>query len=117
MQAMQKMGPMSKVLEMVPGFSQIKLPKEALQVQEEKLRHWKFIMDSCTKSELEDPEIIDIARSERIAKGSGRSVADVRELIKQYRQSKKLVKMFKGKNPEKVMKNLQKMQGGMGIAK
>ncbi len=117
MQAMRKMGPISKIMEMVPGFSQIKLPKEALQVQEEKLKNWKFIMDSCTKGELEDPEIMDSSRIERIAKGSGTNASDVRDMIKQYRQSKKMVKMFKGKDPEKMMKNFQKMQGGMGFAK
>jgi len=109
MEAMKKMGPLSKVLEMVPGMGQLKLPKEALQVQEGKLKKWKHIMDSCTKAELEDPEVIDTSRIERIAKGSGTGTGDVRELIKQYRQSKKLLKMFKGggaKDMEKIMKKM-----------
>ncbi len=117
MQTMRKMGPLSKVIEMVPGLSQIKLPKDALQVQEGKLERWRHIMDSCTKEELEDPEIISADRAERIARGSGNQVADVRELVKQYRQSKKMVKMFRGKNPDRMLKNIQKMQGGMGFAK
>lgn len=111
MEAMSKMGSLSKLMEMVPGLGQIKMPKEALQVQEGKLKKWKFAMDSMTKSELEDPEVIDASRVERIAKGSGLSVSDIRDLLKQYRQSKKIVKMFKGsssQSPEELMKKLGK---------
>jgi signal recognition particle subunit SRP54 len=114
MTAMKKMGSIGKLMEMVPGFSQLKLPKDMLQVQEGKLEKWKYIMDSCTKEELEDPDKISQSRVERIAKGSGASVNDVRELLKQYKQSKKMAKMMSGgsmKNMEKVMKRMGK--GGM----
>jgi len=107
MQAMRKMGPLSKVLEMVPGFGQIKMPKEMLEVQEGKLEKWKYILDSCTKKELENPEIIDAKRVERIAKGAGVSTTDVRDLLKQYKQSKKILKLMKGGSPEKLMKKFQ----------
>jgi signal recognition particle subunit SRP54 len=110
MKALKKMGPLSKVMEMIPGMGQIKLPKEALQVQEGKLEKWKYIMNSCTKAELEDPEIIDSSRIERIAKGSGTGSSEVREMIKQYRQSKKMLKMFKGSSP----KNMEQMMRKMG---
>ncbi len=117
MEAMSKMGPLSKIVEMIPGFGQLKLPKEMLQVQEGKLRKWKNIMNSCTKEELEDPEIVNSSRIERIAKGSGTSTGTVRELIKQYRQSKKLVKMMKGKGDiNKLMKKFQgKLPKGFGM--
>jgi len=110
MEAMKKMGPLSKVVEMIPGFSQLKLPKEALQVQQEKLKIWKYILNSCTKEELEDPDIITSSRVERIAKGSGVNTKDVRELLKQYKQSKKMAKMLKGGDMSKVMKKF-KMKG------
>lgn len=107
MEAMSKMGPLSKIVEMIPGFSQIKMPKEALQVQEEKLKKWKHAMNSMTKEELEDPELINGKRIERIAKGSGLNSSDVRDLIKQYKQAKKLMKMMKGgKGMEKIMKKM-----------
>jgi signal recognition particle subunit SRP54 len=113
MQAMKKMGPLSKVMELVPGFSQVKLPKEALQVQEEKSKIWRHVMDSCTKHELEEPEIISGGRIERIAQGSGATEKDVRELIKQYKQGKKMMKMFKGGNmSEKQMQKMMKQMGG-----
>ncbi len=112
MEAMSKMGPLGKIMEMVPGFGQIQMPKEALQVQEGKLKTWKHAMNSMTKTELEDPEVIDASRIERIAKGSGISTSEIRDLLKQYRQSKKLVKMLKGAgSPEKLMKKL----GGKGL--
>ena len=102
-EAMKKMGPIGKVLEMVPGLGGMKLPKEMLDVQDEKFGKWKHILKSCTKEELEDPDVIGSSRIERIAKGSGVSVSDVRELLKHYKQTKKLMKMMKG-DPEKMMK-------------
>lgn len=119
MAAVKKMGPLSKVMEMIPGFGQIKMPKELLNVQEGKLEKWRYIMNSCTREELENPESIDRSRVERIAKGSGCTTAEVRELLKQYKQSKKIMKMFKGKSPEKVMKKMGGIKGlsGMGNIK
>jgi len=111
MSAMKKMGSLSKLVEMIPGFGQLKLPKDALEVQEGKLDKWKVAMGSMTQEELEDPEIMSASRVERISKGSGVSSGDIRELIKQYRQSKKLVKMMKGK-PGDMNKLMKKFQGG-----
>ncbi len=112
MRAMKKMGPISKIMDMIPGFSQFNIPKDTLQVQEGKLEKWRHIMDSCTREELEDPEVISASRVERIAKGSGTTAVEVRELLKQYKQTKKLVKMLKGGSPEKLMGKLQKGQLG-----
>lgn len=111
MEAMKKMGPLSKVMEMVPGMGQLKMPKEMLQVQEDKLKKWRFIMDSMTKEELEDPDIVSVSRIDRIAKGSGVSAKDVRELLKQYRQSKKVMKMFKGKGEKGMEQMMKKFKG------
>ncbi len=108
MEAMKKMGPLSKVMEMIPGMGQLKLPKDTLKVQEGKLKKWKFAMNSMTKKELEEPDSIDANRIDRISKGSGVPVSEVRELIKQYRQSRKLVKLMKGSDsPEKLMKKFK----------
>lgn len=108
MSAMKKMGPLSKVVEMIPGFSQLKMPKEMLEIQESKLEKWKVAMQSMTKAELEDPEIITGSRIDRISKGSGVSSKDIREMLKQYKQSKKMIKMMKGTGDiNKVMKKFQ----------
>jgi len=112
MEAMSKMGPLSKITEMIPGFSQLKLPKDMLRVQEGKLKKWKVAMQSMTQEELEKPdEVLDAKRIERISKGSGVSTGTVRELIKQYRQSKKMIKMMKGKGD--INKLMKKFQGKM----
>ncbi len=113
MEAMSKMGPLTKLMEMVPGMGQMKIPKDMLQVQEGKLKKWKHIMASFTKDELENPEMVDKSRAERIGRGSGCGAGEVRELVKQYRQSKKMLKMFKGKDPEKLMKKMGGKLPGM----
>lgn len=109
MSAMKKMGPLSKVVEMIPGFSSFKMPKEMLDVQEKKLEKWKIAMNSFTKEELEEPDNVDRSRIDRISVGAGVSIKDVRELLKQYKQSKKLMKMMKGKGD---MNKLMKKMGG-----
>jgi len=111
MKTMKKMGSFGKIMEMIPGMSQLKMPKEALEAQEGKLEKWKHAMDSMTKDELEDPEIISAERIDRIAVGSGITIGEVRELLKQYRQSKKLMKMFKGE--QDINKLMKKMGGKM----
>ncbi|MDD5086766.1 MAG: signal recognition particle protein Srp54 [Candidatus Nanoarchaeia archaeon] len=115
MQAMNKMGPLNKITEMIPGFSQLKLPKDALKVQEGKLKKWKFIMESMSREELEDPDIITSSRIDRIASGSGSNAKEVRELLKQYKQSKKMAKMFKGSNPKNMEKMMKRFSGGKGM--
>jgi signal recognition particle subunit SRP54 len=110
MSAMKKMGSLQKIVEMVPGFSSLQLPKEMLDVQESKLDKWKVAMSSMTKEELENPEDITSEKIDRVSKGSGIPVGTIRELIKQYRQSKKMVKMFKGSKGD--MSKMMKKFGG-----
>jgi signal recognition particle subunit SRP54 len=115
MEAMKKMGSLGKIMEMIPGMGQLKLPKEMLNVQEGKLKQWKHAMDSMTQEELEEPDKISSSRIDRISKGSGVSSKIIRELIKQYRMSKKMVKMLKGKgkNMDKLMKQFKGKIPGM----
>ena len=68
-------------------------------------------MDSMTREELEDPDVISTSRIERIAHGAGSTVQEVRELLKQYKQSKKLVKMLKGGNQKQLQQMMKKMGG------
>ena len=117
MRAMSKMGPLSKVVEMIPGFSSLKLPKEMLQVQEEKLHRWRHAMDSMTKEELENPDVFNVARINRISNGSGVKIGEIRELVKQYRMSRKLVRSMKGMagSPKDMKKMMRKMGGAKGL--
>ena len=107
MQAMSKMGSLSKLMELIPGMSQLKLPKEVLDVHEDKLKHWKNGMNSMTRKELEEPEVIDGSRIRRIASGSGVPASEIRDLLKQYRLAKKMMSSIKGKDPEKLMRKFK----------
>ena len=117
MKSMKKMGSMSKLLEMVPGMGQLKLPKELIDVQEGKLELWRVAMDSMTQEELEKPETLNVHRLDRVSNGSGIAVRDIRELLKQHRQGKKMMKMFKGEGDiNKMMKKMKgKMPKGFGM--
>jgi signal recognition particle subunit SRP54 len=93
--AMQNLGPLQKVLSMVPGFS-YKLPTEELDNAEERLEKWKVIIQSMTPDEKEDPKILNRSRIQRVARGSGTDEREVRELIKQYNNMRKMLKQIKG---------------------
>jgi len=93
---MQKMGSLSKVAEMIPGMGKLKVPKDMLDVQEEKMKKWRFVIDSMTKEEKENPDIIKASRIKRIAKGSGTTEGDVRSLLKYYKQTQKVMRLAKG---------------------
>ena len=68
-------------------------------------------MQSCTKEELENPDIITRERVERIARGSGIPSSDIRELLKMYKQSKKLMKLMSGKGANNLDKMMKKFKG------
>ena len=106
LKAARKMGPLTKVAEMV-GLK-MQLPKEQLEVGEEKLDGFKVMMDSMTEKELQDPDVLNRSRIERVAKGSGKKDEDVRELIKHYKQMKNVFKKFKKFNDPKKLEKLQK---------
>lgn len=100
MSSIQKLGPLKQVMKMVPG---VQIPEELLGAQEGKMKKWTIAIQSMTKSEKENPEVIDAKRIERISKGSGVSQEDVRELLRYFNQSKKLIKIF-GKKSGNVAK-------------
>jgi signal recognition particle subunit SRP54 len=95
MKMLEGVGPMSKVMQMIPGLSG-KLSDKDIEQSQDRLRKFKVIMDSMTEEELEDPKIIKSSRVLRIARGSGTSPKDVRELLRQYNMSKKAIKGFLG---------------------
>jgi signal recognition particle subunit SRP54 len=85
-----KVGTLEKIL----GYMGVgpKLPKEAQEVAEERIRRWKSAMQSMRKDELNDPKIISGSRATRIARGSGTTTKDVKELVKQFFVSQKMMK-------------------------
>jgi len=116
MQAMKKMGPLNKVIDMIPGLGNVNIPKDMLKNREQELEKWKPLLSSMTKKELENPDLITGSRVERISKGAGVSSSDLRSMLKQYRQSKKMMKILKPGSSEKDMqKMMKKMQGFKGF--
>ena len=95
-EAMRSMGPLQKVLQMVPGLG-YKLPDSELELAEERLDKYKYIIDSMTPEEREKPKVLNASRVRRIARGSGTEEKDVRELIKQYNAMRKMLKQLKGR--------------------
>ncbi len=96
LKSMRKMGPLSKVLQMLPGFGLMtKLNDEAARLGEEKIKKWLAIIESMTYQELDKPEIIDRSRMRRLALGSGTSTEDVRELLAYYKNLKMMMKRLK----------------------
>jgi len=95
--SMQGMGSLRSVMDMVPGMGGMKLPKGVdLEKQEGKLKRWSHAIDSMTPEEREDPDKIDASRIKRISKGSGVPDSEIRELIKNFEQAKKVMKMMSG---------------------
>ncbi len=112
MEAMKKIGPLTQIANMIPGMGMAKLPKGIFEQQEGKMNNWKYLMDSMTQEEKDNPDIINSSRINRIAKGSGRDPSELRELLSQYKQMKKMMKMFGNKRK---MKQLEKMFGKGGF--
>ncbi|MBS3090720.1 signal recognition particle receptor subunit alpha [Candidatus Pacearchaeota archaeon] len=83
----QSMGPLGKITELIPGMGVIKIPQNLIENQQEKMKRWKYAIDSMTLDEIENPELLEkqTSRISRIANGSGSSAGDVHELINQYK--------------------------------
>ena len=112
LKSMQKMGSMNSMMNMVPGMSMMKMPKGFdADKQEQKMKKWAIIIQSMTKEEKQDPNLINPSRVKRIAKGSGTTEAEVRELFKTYDQMKKVMKMFSGKRGGMMAKMMKKFKG------
>jgi signal recognition particle subunit SRP54 len=92
LKSMEGLGSLSKIKNLIPGLGNAKISDEMLGTQEDKLKKFKFAIQSMTKEEIENPEIIEkqTHRLSRIAKGAAINTSDVRALLKQY----KLIKEF-----------------------
>ena len=96
LKAMRRMGPLSKVMQMIPGFNLIsKVDDDMLKLSEKKIDKWIAIIESMTYEELDNPDIIDRRRMRRIAYGSGTSVDDVKELLAYYKNMKTLMRRLR----------------------
>lgn len=105
MEAMNKMGPLKQVMQMLPlGKMGMKVSDEMFTVTQEKLKKYKFIMDSMTDKELEEPKHINSPMITRIARGSGTKYEEVRELLKYHKMMQKTLKGMGGGKLHKMVK-------------
>lgn len=107
---MRKLGPLRKILEMIPGLAMYNIGEEQIRLSEEKMDKWLAIINSMTYEELDHPEIIDKSRMRRIAIGAGVRVEDVKELLNHYFMLKKMLKRLK---KGRKLKGLLKGIGGL----
>ncbi|WP_278681977.1 signal recognition particle protein [Paraclostridium bifermentans] len=110
MEQIQKMGPLNKVIEMIPGMGQVKDQLGDIDMSNKEIVRTKAIVQSMTIEERRNPSILNASRKKRIARGSGTSVQDVNRLIKQFDEMKKMMKMFTG-----TQKSMKKRGGFAGL--
>jgi signal recognition particle subunit SRP54 len=89
----KKMGPLSQLLEMIPGFSQLKTELTP-ELTDRQMKIVEAIINSMTVEERRSPRIINASRKRRIARGSGTTVQDVNMLLVQFRQMQRMVKQL-----------------------
>ena len=106
MDMLSGMGSLSKVAEMLPGGFSKKLKDADVDNTQNKLQRFRVIMDSMTDDEMNDPTIIRSSRVRRIARGAGVENKDVKELLKYYNMTKRMMKGFS--SDRKLRKNLMK---------
>jgi signal recognition particle subunit SRP54 len=104
-QQIKNMGNMKDLMGMIPGAS--KAMKD-IEIEDDAFKHIEAIIHSMTPKERSTPAIIDMKRKTRIAKGSGRKIEEVNQLMKQFDQMSKMMKMMQGGGA----KNMMKMMGG-----
>ena len=91
---LKKMGGAQAMMSMLPGMNKLKVNEK--DIDEKRIEHTKAMILSMTQAERDNPSIIDSKRKRRIAAGSGTSVQEINQLLKQFDQTKQLMKQLKG---------------------
>ena len=112
MDQVQKMGPLDQIIKMIPGMANNPALKN-IQIPEKQIAHMKAIVYSMTPAERQDPDLLNPSRRRRIAAGSGVGVVEVNRMIKQFKQSKKMMQKMTSGNM-KGLENLPGMNSPMG---
>ena len=88
----KKMGPLKDLFKMIPGAGNLKI--DEMDIDDNATKGVEAIITSMTKEERRNPDILNGSRKKRIAKGSGRTIQEVNQLLKQFEEMKKMMKMF-----------------------
>jgi signal recognition particle subunit SRP54 len=107
----KKLGSMESILGMMPGMSGVKIGDGA----EKQMARTEAIIKSMTIQERRTPSLLNGTRRMRIAKGAGVKVVDVNQLLKQFQQMHKVMKMMKGGGAKKLMRQMEAMKGKAGF--
>ena len=109
-QQIKKMGNMKDLVGMIPGAG--KALKD-VEIEDDAFKYIEAIIHSMTPAERSKPSLLDVKRKNRIAKGSGRKIEEVNQLMKQFDQMSKMMKMMQGGGGKNLMKAMGAMKGGM----
>ena len=102
----KKMGPLSQILDMIPGFSQMS-QQASPEVTDQQMKRTEAIVNSMTLEERHNPKIINASRKRRIARGSGATVQEINQLLGQFRQMQRMMKQLtSGRGPLSMFKQL-----------
>ncbi|HEY7975593.1 MAG TPA: signal recognition particle protein, partial [Ktedonobacterales bacterium] len=117
MRQVKKMGPLSQLLEMIPGMGKaLNDPQVKAALEGDQMKHTEAIILSMTMEERHNPDLINASRRKRIARGSGLTVQDINQLLASFKQSQKMMKqmmgMQKGVGGRKGLRGLSGMAGG-----
>jgi signal recognition particle subunit SRP54 len=93
-EAMKGMGTFKKLMNLIPGMS-YKIPDEMLNTAEGRLEKWRVLIQSMTPSEKDNPKIFNASRMKRVARGSGTTEKEVKELLKQYVMMRRMLKTMR----------------------
>lgn len=99
----KSMGGVGKILEMMPGMSSAQMKGVDLAESEKEFRQMEAIIQSMTREERQEPNLLNASRRKRIAAGCGQPVSKINNLIKRYEETKKMVKQFS--NPKAMKRN------------
>lgn len=100
-----KVGSLQGILESMPGLSGM-VKDDQLNQMEGRVSKWRYIIQSMTKDEKADPDLLNSSRIKRIARGSGWPEGEVKELIKNYKNSKNMMKASKGRQMQGTLRRM-----------
>jgi signal recognition particle subunit SRP54 len=107
LQQVKKMGNVKDLMGMIPGMGKA---MRGVEIEDDAFKHIEAIIQSMTPAERSKPELINGARKNRIAKGSGTNIQEVNKLMKQFNDTKKMMKMMS--NPKNMRNMMRQMKGG-----
>lgn len=96
MRRIKKLGSLEGIMKLIPGMGQIRKQLQDVQMPEKELSKIESMINSMTMEERRNPKLINTSRKERIARGSGNSVADLNQLLKNFTQMQKMMKKMAG---------------------